>query len=366
MKFSLYIDSAVKVLKDFFSTRLGVISVDVSEPLVSGSNALARATRIAVGVALLAVAFLLFGSTGAFAASSDSSSQSAPGATRSGGGGLISGLLNPVVHAVDKAVSQIPVVNEVVSNGTVAAVVAPVTTVTNHVESGISSVPVVGAVLQPVLETPVLGNVGGVVGDVVGGAVDVVLPPAGNSAPAVPAVPVPNVPVEILPTAPVSVDTSVPAVVPAAVPAPDSLASATENAAAINAVSEGVDPNLTSQKTSAVMSASRFLPSTQSMVGSSSLTLTERLARAKSPSEPICVATPDSNGSVPCLPAVAPSPTAASSSLSGGSGGGSNGSAAADELFPLSFHLAAARAPSLDADWALPASMPSNPGSSPD
>ncbi|MCC9069957.1 hypothetical protein [Arthrobacter cryoconiti] len=334
----------------------------MSEPLVSGSNALARATRIAVGVALLAVAFLLFGSTGAFAASSDSSSQSAPGATRSGGGGLISGLLNPVVHAVDKAVSQIPVVSDVVKNGTVAAVVAPVTTVTDHVESGISTVPVVGAVLQPVLETPVLGNVGGVVGDVVGGAVDAVLPPAGNSAPVVPAVPVPNVPVEILPTPPVSVDTSLPAVVPV----PDSSAVTTENAAAVNAVSKGVDANLTSQNTSAVVSASRFLPSSQSMVGSSSSALTERSARAKNPSEPICVTTPDSDGSVPCLPAAAPSPTTASSSLSGGSGGGSNGSAAADELFPLSFHLAAARAPSLDADWALPASMPSNPGSSPD
>lgn len=68
----------------------------------------------------------------------------------------------------------------------------------------------------------------------------------------------------------------------------------------------------------------------------------------------------------PCAPAPAVSPAPGSASqMSSGAAGGPAGSAAAHENLSGQFHLHGPGVASPIADWALPASMPSNPGSTP-
>lgn len=208
---------------------------------------LPRALRIAIGVALFAAVLLVMGSAGAFA-SSGSSSASVVASTSSPdkGTGLLSGILSPVAVVVDKTVSQVPVVKDIVQSGTVSKVVAPVSTVTDKVESAVTAVPVVGTVVEPirqvtavvvppvvqVVETvtspvlsavdevtapivqvvsPVLDPITGTVRPVVDGVtdevadvVDNVVVPVVPSVPVAPSLPgIPNVPVDpSLPAAP--------------------------------------------------------------------------------------------------------------------------------------------------------------------
>ncbi|ALE07140.1 hypothetical protein AL755_19440 [Arthrobacter sp. ERGS1:01] len=127
--------------------------MDNDENSSLGTTPILRAVRLSLGAALIAAAFLVLGSTGAFAASSNpNSSSSSPAA--SGGKGLISGLLNPVVKLVDTTVSQVPVVKDLVGSDTVSKITTPVTNVTDKVEGSVASLPVVGPVVGAV-STPV-------------------------------------------------------------------------------------------------------------------------------------------------------------------------------------------------------------------
>ena len=123
---------------------------------------------------------MVLSSSGAFAAS-DSHHGIRP-ASSAKGNGLLSGILSPVANVVDKTVSQVPVVRDITGTNTVANLVAPVTAVTDRVETTVNSVPVVGQAIAPVRNVtnsvvPPVVNVVGAVATPVLGAVDQVTAP---------------------------------------------------------------------------------------------------------------------------------------------------------------------------------------------
>lgn len=422
---------------------------------------LARILRIAFGITVLGILLVVFGASGANAATGNPAGDPASTAAPSRGGGLLSGILNPIVKVVDQTLGQVPVVQDITGDDTVGTLIAPVTGVTDQVENTLASVPVADAVITPAREVttavvppvvevvsgiarPVLGVVDQVTAPVVeiaapildpvtetlnpvvdgvaGGAADVVdhvvdtvvtpiLPvtpqvpavpetpttpltpaaPAIPDSPAAPAVPVapatpatPSNPVaQVAPVAPVdAVTPAVPAaVVTAAAPAnvapqllPDDPAtdSGSPARAALAANTESFSAGtIAPAAVRGTVTAAEYL-SANGPLGrpATSSSVPNRTHAAMLPVGGPATANCDSDESGivvgPCISAM---PVAATSgtttTLASGGSGGAAGSAAAHENLPTSFSLAGKGAALPDADWPLPASMPSDPGSTP-
>ncbi|WP_146073196.1 hypothetical protein [Arthrobacter sp. N199823] len=404
---------------------------------------LPRALRIAVGAALFAAVLILLGSAGAFASSGASpASIAASKPAPDKGKGLLSGILSPVVDVVDKTVSQVPVVKDVLGNNTVGKVVAPVSTVTDKVESAVTAVPVVDSVVAPVRQvtnavvppvinvvetvaspvvsavdhatapvvqvvapvlSPITGTVQPVVDGVTGGVADVVdtvvvpvlpLVPSTPNLPGTPSTPVvPNVP-----AAPSNPDTAVTPVTPgdmdgnntpegpSGVETPGSFPSGNlgdgdavegsraelnHSASAEAAVKAGVVTSgrqLDAQDGAAVSGALAPYLSGGHALGAS--TAGESTAQAAAQSgEPTASCASDSQAAAvgPCAPAVASvSVQGPGSGSSAGGSGGPAGPVAASENTYAQFVLTGGAGALAGADWPLPASMPENPGSTPD
>lgn len=378
-----------------------------------------RALRIAVGAALFAAVLLILGSSGAFASSGSSpTSVTAAKPAPDKGNGLISGILSPVVGVVDKAVSQVPVVKDIVDNGTVGKVVAPVSTVTDKVESAVKTVPVVGAVVAPVRQitnavvppvvnaaesvtTPVLGAVDqaaapviqavapvlnpvtGTVRPVVGGVtdgvvevVDTVVTPALPSTPVVPAAPsVPQTP--SIPGAPGTSDTTdghdtsgVPGDGHAVGGSHSKAATSVSEVEAVKAADAKSDShNAALDAQIGVGNFGALAPylADRQVAGASNTGESAAFA-VPSGAQPAASCGSDSHNAAvgPCATAVVAGavPGPASGSSAGGSGGAA-GPVAADEHMYAQFALAGGAAALPSTDWPLPASMPENPGSTP-
>ncbi|MHA7305621.1 hypothetical protein ACX80E_10305 [Arthrobacter sp. TMN-49] len=323
-----------------------------------------RALRIALGAALFAAFFIVLGSSGAFAAlDSREAGASSSSQTPAEGKGLLSGILSPVVGAVDKTISHVPVVPEITGTNTVAKVVAPVVAVTDRVETTVSSVPVVGQVVAPVvgvvttpvvdvveqlvapvppIVAPVLDPVAGVVNpvvDVVTGGVG-----SGNA----------NVPEPVLP--PVKPG------IPGSLEIPST------------GIGSAVDIPDLPESGNGVQSSSR---AAHGGTLAEYLTMTPRISTGgDGPSSNAGVSSPaggtgfascgtGSSGSVaaPCMPAVSFSP--ASGTSSSVATGGSIGSAAAHENFADYSSVALLGTALRNGNWSLPASLSSDPGSTP-
>lgn len=404
-----------KPVSQYFFTGVDAVGGDDESLLLNGTPA--RLLRLACGVAFLAALFLFLGSSGAFAAS-DAPSSSNQSAAK--GKGLLSGILSPVVDVVDKTLLQVPVVKDITGNNTVSKVVAPVVGVADRVESTVSSVPVVGQVLAPVrdiansvvppvinvveaITTPVLGTVDQVtapvvqvvapvidpvtgvlnpVVDGVGNVVDQVLPPVKPGIPGTPTTPgtpeTPGKPGTVIPGTPL-----VPGAPggdlgnaghPGAVDGVDSSVSAQDKTTGTNASSDanqrGAERSgLAVTAAGSLGSLARYLAPT-AVPGPSSAAAAPVMA-GDSPlvgSSGFFSCDSDTGGLAlgPCTPAVTSSPASAAGPGSGAGGtGGSAGSAAAYEHFAGHFSIAVRGSTLPNADWPMPASMPSNPGATP-
>lgn len=351
------------------------------------NNSLMLAVRIALGVALVLAALMIMGSTRASAATEPE---------------LLSGILSPAENVVDKTVDQVPVVEAV-------PIVDPVPKVESVNAPPVIVLPVV-EVVGPVTE-PVLGTVGpgtqttapvvqivppavdpvavagepvedGVAGGVAGGVGNVgehVVPSPPDlpgAVPVVPAVPlVPVVPGVVTPHIPVVAE-EVPGVV-----TPDIPAVCEE---ALNTPSIPVTPASEASATSAAQSGPETAVRTPVIVaysipadGLEVVGLIPRGFRVVD-APALSGAGPSGSGTHSeacssmagqtvglCAPEVAPSVGSAPSGAGSGGMGGSSGTAA-NENFSTSVIFEAGCAAISNAGWPLPASMPSNPGSSPD
>ncbi|WP_283458250.1 hypothetical protein [Arthrobacter sp. H35-D1] len=399
------------------------------------------ALRLGVGAAFFIALFMVLSASGALAASDADPVAANPSETtnskQSANKGLLSGILNPVVGVVDQTVSKIPVVGDITGNNTVAKVAAPVSAVTDRVETSVTSVPVVGEVVAPVgnlsnavvppvvnivdtVTTPVLKTadkvsspvvqivdpvvvpvtealkpiVDGAVGTVSGSVasvVDEVLPPMRPSAPEIPAKPaVPSTPetpgnLGTPPTAEVpevSGAQSVPdggngpSDSPELLGDPGNKESASsdvtlETADAVENAGHGKAKNVgTSGKvrTLADYLAARTFPGLmaheKTAGGGAAVAITTMATPGGS--QAACGADSNMPGVGPCAPAISTSPASSGSFGAGASGaGGSTGSAAAHENYADWFSVLLEGSAVHSADWQLPASTPSVPGSTP-
>ncbi|WP_425859781.1 hypothetical protein [Arthrobacter sp. TWP1-1] len=342
------------------------------------NSSLMLAVRIALGVAFVVAALMIVDSARASAATEP---------TPATGSGLLSGILSPVENVVDKTVSQVPVVEAV---PIVGPVIAPVGTAAVPIVTAVIAPPVivltvveaVDAVTAPVLETvgqvvapvvqlvtpaidpvpavvnPVVDSVVGGVAGGVGGLVEPVVPALPELPRAVPVIPVvPEVPGVVPPDIP-SVTGEVPCT-PSLPAMPASLASAT------SATQSGPE------------TATRTPVAVAHRIPANGLDAAERipvgfwavdvpaLSGAGSPGSSTHDAACSSKAGQtvgPCAPAVVSNVGSAPSCT--GSGGSSG--TAANENFSTSLNFAAERTAISSAGWPLPASMPSDPGSSPD
>ncbi|MFQ4148295.1 hypothetical protein AAGW05_06310 [Arthrobacter sp. LAPM80] len=342
------------------------------------------ALRIALGVALFAALFLFLGSSGAFASSDPSS----PGTTSSGqvpaqGKGLLSGILSSVVDLVDKTVAQVPAVKDITANNTVTQVVAPVTAVTDRVESTVNAVPAVGQVLAPVrnatstlvppvvnivgsVATPVLTTVDKATAPVVELVSPVIDPITGTLKPVVDGVGGVAVPVVD------GVDTTTGPGASAGVgSASNNLGhyvgdTSSAGARHLGSVRAGNAPS----QAGSLGSLAKYLAAGSNPGFPGSAGAAGALAVPASPSgsgvNASCNSDPNALAVGPCAPAVtsSPAPAAGSGSSAGGTGG-PGGASAAQENFAGHFSIAVQGLTLRHADWPMPASMPSNPGSTP-
>ncbi len=124
------------------------------EWLLPSNIAQMRALRLAFGLALFAALFMVLSASGAFAASGSSDPNAADATTSNQpsmkSNGLLSGIISPVVTALDTTAARVPVVGKIKDPETVRAVVAPVTSTTGRVETAVNNTPVAGAALAPV------------------------------------------------------------------------------------------------------------------------------------------------------------------------------------------------------------------------
>lgn len=354
-----------------------------------------HALRLALGGALFLVIFMILGAASASAAPGDSESAKSKSSQFLGGNGLISGLLQPVIGAVDSTLAHVPVVNSLLPANTVGSVTAPVTQSVDRVESALSQLPVLGPVVT-VVGAPVQGLTNNVVAPVLGvvdsvttpvlGAVDqlanpvvtilapVLDPITGAVKPIVKDVTdtltgTPGHPVDPTnPTDPTDPPTGprvpVSPLSPASPAGPfmpgvgaiDSVSASTENPLA----AVGLSP-------AAFLNAVRALgavsaPANGAGLGTAETANHEALPGGSEPS--LCSPTPGAELAGPCQPALGVASGA--SSLISGSSGGSAGASAANEFFPLDVKTSVTGSALRPADWTLPSAMPSDPGASPD
>ncbi|WP_146070202.1 hypothetical protein [Arthrobacter sp. GMC3] len=312
-----------------------------------------------------------------------------------------------MTNLVDKTISQVPVVNEIVGNGTVGKITAPITGAVDRVESAVTKVPVVGGVVDSVLTpvgnlgnqvvapvtdvlgsvtTPVLGAVdqitspvtqilspvldpvtgalkpvvdgvtGGATG-IVGGVVDVVLPPGTPSTPGTPGTPgtptTPGAPGSVLP------GTLLPGAAMPGVDDASGISPGALNSSFAGTQTPGQTPGVSSSVVVAGHAFQAVSPASGNPVLASAGSGTDVVV------QPSC--DDDFNAATgPCAPAVTTSASAsAGAGSSSGGSGGAGGAAAADQCFPLSYHSAMSSAAMRAANWALPASLTTDPGSSP-
>ncbi|MET4004303.1 hypothetical protein ABIB48_003042 [Arthrobacter sp. UYCu511] len=399
------------------SLGVNAVHTDAKSLMLDGTPV--RLVRIAFGVALFAALFFFLGSSGAFAApDAPASSDQSPAK----GKGLISGILSPVVNVVDKSVSQVPVVKDIVGNNTVSKVVAPVSGITDRAEQTASSIPVVEKVIAPVrnvttsvvppvvnvvdsITAPVLGTVDHVTAPVVQVLAPVVAPVTGTLKPVVDGVTGTVVPVgdgvkdvidQVLP--PVKPGTPGTPGAPGSVVPGTPITPATPGADLEQSGTSATPGNATSAADGTEKSLGAKAPLGAQLLGTerSGLklsvsgglgSLAQYLASGAVPGSsgavnPAAMAVPslpvgssayfscdsDTSGLAvgPCAPAVSSSPASATGSGSGASGaGGPSGSGAAQENFAGHFSIAVQGSTLRDVSWSLPASMPSNPGSTP-
>ncbi|WP_157884137.1 hypothetical protein [Arthrobacter alpinus] len=369
------------------------------------------AARVVLGSILFAAAIVVLGSTSAFAAS-HSSSATQPSSKQDSSSGLLSGNLSPIGNVVDKTIAQVPVVHDIRGIAAVDTVLAPVTTATDNVEKTVAAAPVAGPVIaqpvvnaidavaapvlgavdqvtQPVLPVvapvidPVSAAVNPIVDSVVGGVsggIGAVVDEVVASLPSLPEIPGTN---PILPQVPVSPgepgtlgNPGLPDVVGGELPGViAALASDSSKQQA------GATPAVPVKGALPVVATS----SIQNAVPSPFKTPMEVLAGVGlGHGEPLSGATPlhpdldstdvpstacGSNAGLSVVgPCAADLATAAGPGPSGAGPGGAGGSSgtAANENFSGSLVFAAGSSATGNADWPLPASMPSHPGSSPD
>lgn len=342
------------------------------------NNSLIQAVRIAVGAVLFAAALMILGSTGAFATSAQDSTS---------GSGLLSGIVSPVENVVEKTVSPVPVVEAV---PIVDPVVAPVSAadipiVTAVIDPPAILPPVIGpvdAVTAPVLGTvkqitepalevvaPVVDPVVEVVNPIVDGDVGGVGSVVEHVVPELPEIPgaVPVIPT-VVGEVPGVVTPGIPAVSEVALDTPNFPATPAPNASATSAVQPGPDtaapsPAVVAHRIPAdSLAAAELIPEGFWAVDVPALT------GAGSPGSGTHSAACSSTAGQtvgPCAPAVASTVGSAPSGPGSGGSGGSSG-AAANENFSISLNFEAGRTVISNTGWPLPASMPSDPGSSPD
>jgi hypothetical protein len=353
------------------------------------NSSLVRAVRIAFGIALFAAAIMVLGSSGAFAASDadpSNSSQNAP----TKGVGLLSGILNPVASEVDKVVAHVPAVKQIAGNTTVGTVLTPVTTGTDAVEASVAAVPVVGSVVAPVgaaatamvpsvvslvapVTTPVLAAVDQVVAPVTqitapivqpvaevvrpivegvtgasGTGVDQVLSPRPGVAETVPGTP--NLP-------------AVPGTSDVGVTGSGSAAGGVHNdPTAVLGVGRVLGAGPVAPSVTHFLAAGLFPGNTSALDVPTSA---EAWPDGEAP-RAACSSSAAATAVGPCAPAVESAAGPGTSGANSGGSGGASGTAAANENFSTRLSFAAGSAAMSNGDWPLPASMPADPGSSPD
>lgn len=362
-----------------------------------------HALRLALGGALFLVIFMILGAASASAAPGDSESAKAKSSQFLGGNGLISGLLQPVIGAVDSTLAHVPVVNGLLPANTVGSVTAPVTQGVDRVESALSQLPVLGPVVTavgapvqgitnnvvaPVLgvvdsvTTPVLGAVDQLTSPVVTILAPVLDPITGAVKPIVedvtdtltgtpghpgtPGTPgTPGHPVDPtapptgpgLPGSPLSPASPVGPFLPGA----SSMDSASAIASASNPLAAvGTSPAAFLQAVRALGAGAATGNATE--LGTVETSNHEALPGGSEPS--LCAPTSGDGLAGPCQPALGVASGA--SSLVSGSSGGSAGASAANEFFPLDVKTSVTGSALRPADWTLPSAMPSDPGASPD
>lgn len=311
--------------------------------------------------------------------------------------------VSAVTDRVEKSVTSVPVVGEVVapvgnlSNAVVPPVVNIVDTVTTPVLKTVDKaaspvVQIADPVISPVTEAlkPIVDGTVGTVSGSVGTVVDEVLPPVRPSPPEIPAKPaVPSTP-EMpgnLDTPPTVEATDVSGVqsVPergndasgapdisgdpgnkASVSSDDTLDAADSVEKAGHGKAEDVR-TFGKVRTLADYLAGRTFPG---------LTAPEKVADGAAVaisnmptpggSKAVCGADSNMPGVGPCAPAISTGSASSGSFGAGASGAaGSSGSAAAHQNFADLFSILLAGSAVHNADWQLPASMPSDPGSTP-
>lgn len=316
----------------------------------------------------------------------------------------------PVVTITDKVentVAVVPVVNKVVApvRNITNSVVPPVVNVVEAISTPVLGtveqvtapvVKVVAPIVDPVTGTlkPVVDGVTGTVPPVVDGVtevIDQVLPTVKPSAPGTPSTPgtpgtvTPGTPgnggagndapetttpgIVILPGSglnPSNTDTQHSDLSPSMDEAGKSIAGHAEaGATQVAALRSGLAPSTSSP----LGSLAQYLAS-EAIPGTSNVSNDVAMAVPSLPLGSVGNASCDSDFSElaigPCAPAVSASPAPAAGSGSGAGGnGGPSGPAAADENFAGHVSIAVQGATLGNADWPLPASMPSNPGSTP-
>jgi hypothetical protein len=343
--------------------------------LWSTGNPVARILRIAIGAALFAAVIIVLNSTGAFA---DSGTNAAPSTTVPGveqsllsvnsGAGPVVKLLQPIAHAAGHAISHAPVVKEVLKDGGLSSVAVPVSTAPGTVLAPVR------AAVEPVL-TPVVSQV-------VAPVQQVLVPVAAIVAPVVAPVSTALAPV-IAPVA-AAVEPAGQAILPGLVAASQNGSGA--SLPAVSAVPSGAKAPFEAARAAAVSSVRSHVARAETAgfagVDSAASPLSQQAfgvvvdgsgpagVEAGAVSSPettgaaACAPSPFNVASGPCLPDAALASAAGASAAAGASGGAAG--SAAKECSGLSIRAAAAGSANVDVDWALPASMPSNPGSSPD
>ena len=351
----------------------------------------------------------------------------APSSAKTPLSGAVSGILDPVVGLVDDTVAKVPVVGSVTGPAPVAAVTKPVVDVVRQVEAGVSSAPVVGPVVGSVTEpvagvvttvvtpivtpvaktveqvtTPVLNTVTTVTQPVTDGVKPVVDPvvgvvapvvdgvlgngtgggaPSGGTTPSTPTLPTPPVaPGTPSPGAPGATGGTAPGTTPgteAAAPTNHSDAVVPEASTtkprpathkpAAGSLDTAAASNLTTSRLGPYRPADSPWANVPGASGSGRASTSHGARPSEAPSapgrSPACGGYGPDTTSTGCLPAVTTAP--AGSSASGGSSGGA-GTAAANEYFPFAFTAGLSGGSVRDVAWSLPASMPADPGSSPD
>lgn len=331
------------------------------------NNSLMVAVRIALGISLVVIALMIVGSTRASAATEPlPATQLSFSPDSANGSGLPSGILGPVENVVDQTVNQLPVVEAM---PILDPVTAPVSTAAIPIVTAVIALPVI---VPPVIEAvdavtaPVLEIVDQVVEPVVQIVAPTVDPVAAveHVVPALPELPGAG---PVIPVVPRVVTPDIPAVSGEALEAPNFPATPESHASATSAVQPG--PETAAQ--SPVIVAHRILADSLAAAemipeGFWAVDVPAQSGAGSPGSGTQSAACGSMAGQTvgPCAPAVASTVGLAPSGAGSGGSGGSSGTAA-NENFSTSLNFEAGWTAISNAGWPLPASMPSDPGSSP-